>query len=174
MIQAGILDQGTEFFSVGGTLHATHRGQVLHFADLPKGIKNKVRQELKDDPDALEAIKQWGVADPLEQFVECRYGGNDSTADLTAGGQLRPDYHHCGRRGQCPFEGRICINKFGISPREMTVLRLIAQGKMQKEIADILQISEVTIAKHRKKLFQKTGAQCSVDLTRIALQNNFL
>ena len=173
----GLVDNHTEFISVAGKLHGLHRGVASNFQDLPKRVHQKLHAELASDPDALQALQEWGLYDPeiqLEQFTWCRFGGNDGSADLTSCGRFNPDYHDCGSRGQCPFEGRICVNKHGLTSRELQILKLIASGEMQKNIALQLGITEVTVAKMRKKLFIKTGCQSSVDLTRFALQHNYI
>ena len=47
---------------------------------------------------------------------------------------------------------------FGLSPRELEVLRLVAQGKSNKEIGAALVISLNTVERHVKHVFEKTGA----------------
>jgi DNA-binding NarL/FixJ family response regulator len=46
----------------------------------------------------------------------------------------------------------------GLSEREVQVLRLIAAGKSNREIADALIISPNTAARHVSNIFSKTGA----------------
>lgn len=50
------------------------------------------------------------------------------------------------------------------SPREMEVLRAIADGLVSREIADRLYISENTVEAHRKSLFAKLGVRNIADL----------
>lgn len=176
-ILPGLVDKHTEFISIEGKLHGVHKGQIADFQNLPKRIHQKLHKQLAEDADALQALQEWGIYHPeiqLEQFTWCRYGGNDGAADLTACGRFSPDYHDCGSRGTCPFEGRICVNKHNLTARELQILKLIAKGEMQKNIAQHLGITEVTVAKMRKKLFLKTGCQSSVDLTRFAIQHNYI
>ena len=45
----------------------------------------------------------------------------------------------------------------GLSPRELEVLRLVASGKSNREIAGILVISEHTVARHVQNIFTKLG-----------------
>ena len=50
-----------------------------------------------------------------------------------------------------------------ITPREIQILHLMAQGSMNKEIADRLCISPETVKKHVKNIFQKTGAHNRIE-----------
>ena len=54
--------------------------------------------------------------------------------------------------------------KFKLSKREIDVLKLLIQGKTNKEIADILFLSVFTIETHRKHLHQKLGVSNSIEL----------
>jgi DNA-binding NarL/FixJ family response regulator len=46
----------------------------------------------------------------------------------------------------------------GLTPRELDVLRLVAEGLSNREIADRLFISENTAANHVRKILLKTHA----------------
>ncbi|MEO6903385.1 MAG: helix-turn-helix transcriptional regulator [Bacteroidia bacterium] len=47
-----------------------------------------------------------------------------------------------------------CI-KFSLTPQEKKIVRLIAKGQSQKEIADSLFISDKTVKTHMRNLFDK-------------------
>jgi DNA-binding CsgD family transcriptional regulator len=47
----------------------------------------------------------------------------------------------------------------GITPRELEVLELIAQGLSNKEIADRVFVSENTVKTHSSRIFDKLGAK---------------
>lgn len=57
----------------------------------------------------------------------------------------------------------------GLSPREMEVLQLVAEGKANKQIAGELGISVKTVEKHRDHLMQKLDIHDTAGLTRHAL-----
>ena len=58
-----------------------------------------------------------------------------------------------------PFEPNArALAALGITPREYEVLRLIADGRSNKEIARRLQVSPNTIKTHTGKLYQKLEA----------------
>jgi DNA-binding NarL/FixJ family response regulator len=48
-------------------------------------------------------------------------------------------------------------DRHGLSPRELEVLRLVAAGKSNREIAAALTISEHTVARHLQNIFAKLG-----------------
>ena len=53
---------------------------------------------------------------------------------------------------------RIRIEALGITPRELEVLQLIAEGLSNKEMADRLFVSENTVKTHASRVFDKLGA----------------
>ncbi|MBL3655833.1 response regulator transcription factor [Fulvivirga sediminis] len=55
-----------------------------------------------------------------------------------------------------------------LSGREKEVLRLIAQGKMSKEIAELLNISLNTVNRHRQNILQKLRVKNSIEAYRMA------
>jgi len=55
-----------------------------------------------------------------------------------------------------------------LSEREKQVLRLLAQGHSNQEVADILCISRKTVENHRANIVRKTGAQGQVGLSKYA------
>ncbi len=55
-----------------------------------------------------------------------------------------------------------------LSEREKEVLRLLAQGHSNQEVADILCISRKTVENHRARIVSKTGIQGQVGLTKYA------
>lgn len=58
----------------------------------------------------------------------------------------------------------------GLSPRQLEVLRLVAAGKRNKQIAWELGLSEKTVKMHRGLAMEKLGAQSSADMIRLAVE----
>jgi len=56
-----------------------------------------------------------------------------------------------------------------LSPREVQVLRLVAEGKTSKEIATVLDLREQTIRSYRKTMMKKLGVNNVAGLTQLAL-----
>ena len=59
-----------------------------------------------------------------------------------------------------------------LTKREREILILIAQGFTDKEIAEKVFLSPLTIITHRKNILSKLGLKNKVELTRFALENN--
>ena len=57
-----------------------------------------------------------------------------------------------------------------LSPRETEVLKLIAEGLLNKQVADRLCISAKTSEKHRYSLMEKLGIHDTAGLTRYAIE----
>jgi FixJ family two-component response regulator len=59
--------------------------------------------------------------------------------------------------------------RFGsLSPRELQVMQLVTAGKMNKQVAGDLGISEITVKIHRGAAMRKMGAKTLADLVRMA------
>lgn len=58
-----------------------------------------------------------------------------------------------------------------LTDREVTVLRYLAQGHSNKEIGDILFLSNKTVSTYKTRLLQKLGAASLVDLAEFAKRN---
>jgi DNA-binding CsgD family transcriptional regulator len=57
----------------------------------------------------------------------------------------------------CPNEAK--RKELAITPREMEILELIAQGMSNREIAEKLFVSENTVKTHSSRVFDKLGAK---------------
>ena len=56
-----------------------------------------------------------------------------------------------------------------LSPRELQVLRMVAEGKTSKEIAVMLDLREQTVRTYRKTMMKKLGVNNVAGLTQLAL-----
>ena len=61
-----------------------------------------------------------------------------------------------------------------LTPRELEVLKLIAEGHTSKEIATTLFLSIKTIESHRANILSKLGMRDRVDLTRYAIRRGLI
>ena len=107
---------------------------------------------------SVEAMKS-GAVDFL-----CRpYRDDDLLAAIEIG--LARDHAWCERR-----QSYIDLTRQydTLSKREQQVMELVVRGKMNKQIAFALGISEITVKAHRGKLMRKMAARSLPDLTRMA------
>ncbi|MCD6066133.1 MAG: degU [Bacteroidetes bacterium] len=61
-----------------------------------------------------------------------------------------------------------------LTKREKEILSLIAQGHTDKEIADKVFLSPLTVISHRKNILSKLGLKNKVELTRFAMEHGLL
>lgn len=62
----------------------------------------------------------------------------------------------------------------GLTPRESTVLKHLAEGQSNKEIARILDISVRTVETHRQNIKQKLNIHTAAGLARYAIENGLI
>ena len=61
-----------------------------------------------------------------------------------------------------------------LTPRELEIVRLIADAHSTKEIAQLLVLSPKTVERHRANILEKLGLQDRVELTRYAIRRGFV
>jgi DNA-binding NarL/FixJ family response regulator len=61
-----------------------------------------------------------------------------------------------------------------LTPRELEILKLIAEAHTSKDIADTLVISVKTVEKHRANILEKLGMRDRVELTRYAIKRGLV
>jgi DNA-binding NarL/FixJ family response regulator len=61
-----------------------------------------------------------------------------------------------------------------LTPRELQVLKLIAEANTSKEIAQELVISVKTVERHRQNILEKLGMSDRVELTRYAIRRGLI
>jgi DNA-binding NarL/FixJ family response regulator len=76
------------------------------------------------------------------------------------------DYVERGGRGEEEFDV--------LTPRELEVLKLIAEAYTSKAIADKLFISIKTVDRHRQNILEKLGMRDRVELTRYAIRRGLI
>jgi DNA-binding CsgD family transcriptional regulator len=63
---------------------------------------------------------------------------------------------------------------YGLTPRELEVLRLVAAGKTNREIAAALVVSEHTVARHVQNIFTKLRVSSRTAATAFAFENRLI
>ena len=66
------------------------------------------------------------------------------------------------------------VSKESLSRREKEVLRLLIEGKLSKEIGDILNISKQTVDRHRKNLIGKNNLKNTAELVSNAIKKGWI
>lgn len=118
---------------------------------LPNPIVGWVTQALAD-----QTLQLRGIADPVEP-LNIRRGDQYLTM------RLIPDY---GRGQHLILMDEFAMNTppgllagLGLTPREAEVIAWVAQGKTNREVGIILEISTRTVQKHLERVFDKLGVE---------------
>jgi DNA-binding NarL/FixJ family response regulator len=61
-----------------------------------------------------------------------------------------------------------------LTPREVEIVKLVAEGNTTDEIADTLVISSKTVENHRSHILEKLGMRDRVELTRYAIRRGLV
>ncbi len=118
------------------------------------------------DPDELVAI----VTNLLSKQGAGRAGSDDEVhniADLAR--QIADIKSMLSQRSTAPAKATPL--KLDLTPREQSVLALVVDGLMNKEIARRLETSVRNVEKYVSRLFVKTGTNSRTELVRFALEN---
>ncbi|HBK99122.1 MAG TPA: DNA-binding response regulator [Microcoleaceae bacterium UBA10368] len=119
------------------------------------------------DPDELVAI----ITNLLARRAAAKeMGDNAETPDIAAlaNQMARIESLLSGRSSIVQLPSPI---KIDLTPREQSVLDLVAQGLMNKEIARRLETSVRNVEKYVSRLFSKTGTNSRTELVRYALEH---
>ena len=61
-----------------------------------------------------------------------------------------------------------------LTPRELEIVKLVAESYTTREIAEALVISEKTVERHRANILEKLGFRDRVELTRYAIRRGLV
>ena len=109
-------------------------------------------------------ITKRAAADQLLKAIRKVHGGGRYLTDEAAEAMAR-------RMGKGP-SGRTALD--ALSTREIQVLRGLALGKSNREIAEGYAISTKTVDTYRFRLLKKLGLRNNAELTRFAIQNRIV
>ena len=71
-------------------------------------------------------------------------------------------------------EAKTVFEVDSLTPREREVLKLIAEGKSSKEIAQLLFISVFTVNRHRASIMEKLNFKKATDLVKYAIRKGYV
>jgi DNA-binding CsgD family transcriptional regulator len=167
-----------EFVAIDGHAYQI-RVELIPLAIVEEETKLSLQLKLTKDTMASAALDILGIKEPaarLEKFTICRYGGFDDQPDIDLDNNSTPEYFDCGDRGTCKVEGKLCHHVKAengyLTPREIEVIKLIAQDLLDKQIADKLGISYHTATTHRTNIQHKIGAHSKNGITKFAILKN--
>ena len=122
------------------------------------------------DPEELEAI----VKNLLSKTPAATGSNGDGNAELEKITEELVKIKEV-LKGKLDGSGGITVTpppiKIDLTPREQSVLDLVARGLMNKEIARELSTSVRNVEKYVSRLFGKTGTNSRTELVRFALQH---
>lgn len=81
---------------------------------------------------------------------------------------------HAAAHGAQPRVEKVENREDILSPREIEVLRLVVEGKINKEIAEQLNIALATVISHRKNIVEKLGIRSVAGLTIYAVMKRLI
>ena len=117
------------------------------------------------DPDELEAI----VRNILSRQQASSDSGSDASKLQEIYQEIRELKQQLGQTKEIKTTQSPIKHDF--TPREQSVLDLVSQGLMNKEIAAQLETSVRNVEKYVSRLFQKTGTSSRTELVRYALEH---
>jgi ATP/maltotriose-dependent transcriptional regulator MalT len=135
--------------------------------------------------DLRKAARLWQELDAPYQVARvrvlvgmaCRAVGDEESATMELGAAREtferlaavPDLARLDLLGD-----RTAPDSHGLSARELEVLRLVAAGKTNREIATELVVSEHTVARHLQNIFAKLGVTSRTSATAFAFQHELV
>ena len=98
----------------------------------------------------------------------------DTTSDELVGAirQVHAGEHHLPHAIASRLADRLV--RPALTPRELDVLRLVAKGRTNKELASAMFVSEETVKTHMKALFQKLGVHDRTEAISVSLKRGII
>jgi DNA-binding CsgD family transcriptional regulator len=186
-LAAGELERAGAAAGELAELARDHQSEVLFaFAAQAGGAVSVAKGDLEQGPLALRrAVGSWQELEAAYEEARTRVLlgetaralGDDDAAALELGA-AREVFARLGARPDVArvdaLLGRKGVDGHGLTRREVKVLRLVAAGKSNRQIAEGLVISERTVARHVQNLFAKLGASSRAAASVFAAEHELL
>jgi DNA-binding NarL/FixJ family response regulator len=151
------------------------------------GARGEVALDEADEGEALQLLRHaWERWHELEAPYEaararvliaqaCRLVGDEDSALLELAA-ARDTFAELGARVDAAAAGALlgAADDHGLSPREVEVLRLVAAGSSNREIAAALVISERTVARHMQNIFAKLRVSSRTAASAYAFEHHLV
>jgi DNA-binding CsgD family transcriptional regulator len=182
-LPAGLFDDDLELVVNNGQLMAFHAVKIMQFCELPDYILDLIEVAMLANTVVFKEIKAMLPPNAtriqlLYQYSWCLHGGLDDRPDVTQNGESNPEHWDCPFRGKCNSEGKVCsslkVANGHLTRREIEYLKLVTQGKLDKEIAPIMGISLETVPSYKKQLQEKTGLHTKTELAVWAIERGLI
>jgi DNA-binding CsgD family transcriptional regulator len=159
------------------------RVEFLPFTEWPASLKWRIATDLEADKRANVALDILEITDKderIEKYAYCKNGGFDHLPDYDDAGNHNPEYFNCPLREVCNPQAQkhLCgyfkVGSSFLHPKELEVIKLIAEDLPNKQIADIQGVSINTIETHRTSILRKIGADSKQGIVRFAVEKGIL
>ncbi len=160
----------------GGYESAMLEGIVAHArgaVELAEGDAQSALAALNTAGDIWQALEApYEIARTRALVGEaCRLLGDEEAAGLEVDA-ARGIFERLGAKPEVARLTSPAADAHGLSRRELEVLRLVASGKSNREIAGALLISEHTVARHLQNIFAKLGVPSRAAATAFAFEHD--
>jgi DNA-binding CsgD family transcriptional regulator len=154
-----LLDDGEAMRTSGGQLRgATRQGDG--------DLRDAIHQAQSGNGQAIGLTLPIDHAEPVRAVVRRL---NPAAADMLHAPSAAVALYVADPRKPVETSEEVLQRLFGLTPREATVLRILAEGGTLREAAERLHITHETVRSHVKHIMETTGARRQVDLVRMVL-----
>lgn len=95
-----------------------------------------------------------------------------AAGDYWVGHENICDLVNCVRTADAPAVSPKAGRSAGLTPRELDIVNSVVDGRTNKDIAQMLSISEQTVKHHLTRIFEKTGVANRLELALQAMQGS--
>lgn len=145
---------------------------------LPDMTGEQVVQQILDETPSVRVVALTAAAGDISILRALEAGVRGLVLKAMAHGELLYTLRqvHAGRKvipRQVASKLAEHMGDEGLTPRELQVLQLVAQGNRNKQIAGLLSIADETVRMHMKNILGKLGANDRTHAVTIALARGF-
>ncbi len=180
----GEAENGQEFLDL---IRTTHADLVLMDIEMPilSGI-DATKQALKEQPDLkVIALTMFNEDEYIQSMMDAGVRGfliknitkitlDKAIRTVSGGGTFySEELFNFFTRRVAPEE-KSSTDELRLTSREKEILQLLSEGLNNKEIAEVLYVSERTVVGHKSNLLAKTGCKSAISLLAFAIKNKLV